>query len=353
VEQQKTVVFLYTRLPEYFYRCLEYFTATYDFRVAVIRYKEDKNTRYQFTPSAKIDLYFKDEVNAQELVNKIDPCAIILSVWSDKQYTSICRQYIKKIPIAIALDNPFTGSIKQKMLAALSHITLRRFCNRAWVTGPGQYAYARNLGFSSSMIFNDLYSADTVKFYEANDLESKKQNYPKTIVYVGRLVEYKQPHILAKVFDEISKEHALNWKLVIAGEGPLKEQIRNAGYSNVDVTDFISPSQLPSFYSTAGIFCLPAKQEHWGVAVHEAVAAGLPLLLSDTVESANTFLIHRFNGHLFKSGNVASLKKSLFELMSSNENMLRTMGMNSIYLSKRISHSTWGASLNSMINEAK
>jgi glycosyltransferase involved in cell wall biosynthesis len=351
VKRKRTVLFLYTRLPEYFYRCVEYFTETYDCRVVVIRYRDDPDTRYSFSPSDKIELHYKEEVNIKKLVSGSNPDVLVISSWTDKQYTSIGAKYVRRIPVVIALDNPYSGSLKQRILCMLSSFTLKRFCNKVWIAGPGQYEYAARLGFAKVDIVHNMYAADSEIFYNLGKmtLESKKIEYPRTIVFVGRVVEYKQPDILAELFTELVKEHALKWKLVIAGEGPMKEYIRSRNYPNVELIDFLPPSELPSFYQNAGIFCLPSKGEHWGVAVHEAASAGLALLLSDSVESANTFLIHGYNGYLFKSGDKGSLKNSLLKLMNEKEETLIKMGENSVELSRRNSHATWAASLYSLI----
>jgi glycosyltransferase involved in cell wall biosynthesis len=118
----------------------------------------------------------------------------------------------------------------------------------------------------------------------------------------------------------------------------------------VELTDFISPAALPEFYKSAGIFCLPSKGEHWGVAVHEAAAAGLPLLLSDTVESGSAFLINGFNGFSFETGNERSFREYLLRMLNMTNDELLKMGENSILLSRRINHGTWSATLNSVID---
>lgn len=277
----------------------------------------------------------------------------MLSGWIDKTYVSAARKHVKQKPVILGLDNPWLGTIRQRALTVAAPAYIHRFCNRAWVAGSSQYEYARRLGFHKNQIVDGLYSADTGKFYQTNGEVSmqKAQSYPNKIVYVGRLVEYKQPHVLARLFNEIITKYQLNWKLVLAGEGPLKETILQQRYPQVEVTGFISPSALPEFYADAGIFCLPSKGEHWGVAVQEAAAAGLPLLLSDSVESGSRFLLHGFNGVVFRSGNDRSLKAALLNLLTMPSAQLLEMGRNSIGLSKRINHDTWAATLKSIIEE--
>jgi len=346
------ILFLYTRLPDYTYRSIEHFIANYSTQISIIRYKEDSNTKYAFSQNDSITLYYKESVNLITKVDEINPSAIILSGWNDRDYISIAKKYVNLIPVVLGLDNPWTGKFRQKVLSVLSPFYIHRFCNKVWVSGSSQYEYARRLGFAKTDIFYNLYSADTEKFYKisSTSVKIKQLKYPHTIVFVGRLVSYKQPDLLAKVFQELINQYSFNWKLIIAGEGPLKKEIISKGYENVQVIDFIAPAELPDFYKAAGAFCLPSIEEHWGVAVHEAAAAGLPLILSDSVEAGSEFLLNGLNGFYCKTRDEGSLKKQLIKIMSSTDENLLTMGGNSIMLSKKISHVTWSANLSSIMN---
>ena len=344
---QKKVLFLHSRLPDYYYRCVQHFVASYPCQAVIVRYKGDKNTNYTFEPDEKIRLFYKDDIDVPAFIKELGPSAIILVGWRDRIYTSAVKKYVKHIPVVMTVDNPWLGILRQRVLAALAPWVIHSFSNYVWVPGWSQYEYVRRLGFSKSKILRGMYCADTNRFYRAqpDGVNFKSSNYPKILVYVGRLVDYKHPHILARIFSELTEAGRLGWKLILAGEGPLKKSIEEQHYPNVEIMDFIDPARLPEFYRSAGVFCLPSKDEHWGVAVHEAVAAGLPVLLSDTVESASAFLINGYNGFSFTTGDDESLKRSLEALMNMNSDELVKMGNHSIELSKGISHAMWSASL--------
>ena len=117
----------------------------------------------------------------------------------------------------------------------------------------------------------------------------------------------------------------------------------------IHVNDFVEPSRLPELFNNSAAFCLPSHNEHWGVVVHEAAAAGLPLILSDTVFSHTEFLINGYNGWIFESGNRLVLKKALHKLFGLSNESLVAMGHNSQLLSNRINHRFWSANLKSVI----
>lgn len=71
VLQEKTVLFLYTRLPDYFYQCIQHFVRSYPYRVVVIRYQEDVNARYAFAADERIRLLYKDDVDVAAFIKKL------------------------------------------------------------------------------------------------------------------------------------------------------------------------------------------------------------------------------------------------------------------------------------------
>jgi glycosyltransferase involved in cell wall biosynthesis len=333
---------------------VQHFVSHYPFNAVIVRYKGDADTNYSFQPDDKVRLVYKDEINVPEFIKDLQPSAIVVTGWSDKIYTSATKRYIKQVPVIVTVDNPWQGLMRQKALTAVSPWFIHSFSNCAWVPGWSQYEYVRRLGFAKNRIMKNMYCADTEKFYipQPDGVGFKLDNYPRTIVYVGRMVDYKQPQVLARVFSKLAEEKKCNWKLILAGEGPLKKSIQQHNYTHVEMMDFIDPKELPEFYrNVAGVFCLPSHNEHWGVSVHEAAAAGLPLLLSDSVESASAFLVNGYNGFSFRTGSEKALELSIGRIMDTEAQELVAMGNNSIRLSKNVNHAVWSAELNNIVTE--
>jgi len=78
---------------------------------------------------------------------------------------------------------------------------------------------------------------------------------------------------------------------------------------------------------------------------------GLPLILSSACGAATEFLIHGYNGYLFKGGGVPQLAQALDDLFSRTDNELRAMGDRSRILAGRISSQTAAANLCSVIGQ--
>lgn len=85
------------------------------------------------------------------------------------------------------------------------------------------------------------------------------------------------------------------WHLVLAGDGPLRDTLRQQAQS-LGVAHlchwpgFLGMNQLAPYYSHAGAFVLPSLSEPWGLVVNEAAVCGVPLIVSSRCGSADTFV---------------------------------------------------------------
>jgi glycosyltransferase involved in cell wall biosynthesis len=77
-----------------------------------------------------------------------------------------------------------------------------------------------------------------------------------------------------------------SWKLVILGDGPLSKSLYRQRRDlklddDVSFPGFVQYDQLPAYYGLASVFVHVSTVEQWGLVVNEALAAGLPVLVSD------------------------------------------------------------------------
>src|SRR6266436_7294097 len=75
------------------------------------------------------------------------------------------------------------------------------------------------------------------------------------------------------------------WDLVLLGDGPLRETLNTQLstlnlHSHVHLPGFKQYDELPVYYALANAFVHPSTTEQWGLVVNEAIASGLPVLVS-------------------------------------------------------------------------
>ncbi len=104
-------------------------------------------------------------------------------------------------------------------------------------------------------------------------------------IYVARFAPFKNHIFLLKVLSSIPDK---NFKMVLLGDGPefsnFKEKAKIMGLEDRIICLGYVPNKLVPLYLKASDFCLyPSLDEGFGVAIVEAMAAGLPVVVFKSV----------------------------------------------------------------------
>lgn len=95
---------------------------------------------------------------------------------------------------------------------------------------------------------------------------------------VGRITDQKGHRFLIEAARGLKNIH-----LAIAGDGPLRSELKNTADQigvNCNFTGMIAPEKIPVFMKSLDIFCFPSLWEGFSIALIEAMAAGLPVIAS-------------------------------------------------------------------------
>lgn len=113
---------------------------------------------------------------------------------------------------------------------------------------------------------------------------------------------------------------ATAWGLVIAGSGEEKAAYdtlaRELALEGVLWPGFVQYDDLPTYYGLASAFVHPAHAEAWGLVVNEALACGLPVIVSRSVGACGELVDHGGNGFLFDPTSPADLAARLAAVAS-------------------------------------
>ncbi len=107
----------------------------------------------------------------------------------------------------------------------------------------------------------------------------------RVLLYVGRLAPEKNLDLLLRAFAQIASRTTDTY-LILAGSGKsrsrLEARARVLGiHRRVRFAGFLGRTKLDPLYQTADVFLFPSKTETQGLAVGEALAAGLPCVVVD------------------------------------------------------------------------
>jgi glycosyltransferase involved in cell wall biosynthesis len=112
---------------------------------------------------------------------------------------------------------------------------------------------------------------------------------------------------------------AAPWPLVILGDGPLRETLKSQ-ITDLHLQDvvllpgFLQYDELPAWYSRAGAFVHASTTEQWGLVVNEAVAAGLPVLISERCGCVPELVQEGVNGFVFDPTDLNALATCLLKM---------------------------------------
>lgn len=295
------------------------------------------------------DDYDASKVSEFEMFERIvafNPVAIIASGWMYKKYTSVCKRIKRKSDILTVAysDTPWYGRITQRINCLISPLYVKAIFDYIWVAGLRQYEYARRLGFNEQkIIFNSL-TADT-HLLNSISINMKKTEYPKNFIFIGRFVDVKGLNYLIDAWSEI--EDKKGWTLTLIGNGDLKEEIINTPF--LVIKDYMDQSELLQELQNSGCFILPSIYEPWALVLHEAAAAGLPIICTEICGAAPHFIYDYFNGFCVEPSSSKALKKAMVRIINTPDSVLCAMSENSRTLSNSITPEITAASLMQII----
>lgn len=188
---------------------------------------------------------------------------------------------------------------------------VRRYYDAGFVNGQASRQYLSKLGMSQSRIWEPSAVVDNRYFDESSrnillraDEYRKDARLPERyFLYVGRFYPEKN---LVRLLRAYRRYHDLDpggWKLVMVGDGPQRDELHETA-RELDLDDIVwsgykQIEKLPTYYALSSCLVLPSLSEPWGLVVNEAMACGLPVLVSSRCGSAADLVREDVNGYTF------------------------------------------------------
>jgi glycosyltransferase involved in cell wall biosynthesis len=120
------------------------------------------------------------------------------------------------------------------------------------------------------------------------------------------------------------------WDLVLLGDGPLKADICRLIsdfrlHGHVHLRGFIQYRELPAYYALADAFVHASTTEQWGLVVNEAMATGLPVIVSNRCGCVPDLVAEGKNGFTFNPESVEDLGKLMIDVSRLSDRRLEEM----------------------------
>jgi len=291
---------------------------------------KDKDSRQYSTSQVR--------TRVRENLQRLRPSFVAVPGWADLAAVAAlewCAQ--SAVPAVVMTEttpwddrrNPCKEWIKRRLLNSAS----------AFLAGGKPHAdYLMQLGISENRIFLGYDAVDNrhfesmagkahhgtaetavrwalpSRFFLASARFVDKKNLPKLIQ------AYAQYWQLARK-SEAASHRGEPWSLVLLGDGPLKKFIYRT-ISDLGVKDyvhlpgFVQYNALPNYYGKASCFVHASTVEQWGLVVNEAMASGLPVLVSNRCGCAQDLVKEGINGFTFDPFNTGQLAQLMLRISS-------------------------------------
>lgn len=197
----------------------------------------------------------------------------------------------------------------------------------ALVAGKAHQEYLSKLGFRGEInIVGNVVNNRLFRPPEANERENR-------ILFVGRLLDIKNVDLLLQSYSKLCEKHPA-WVLSIVGDGPQKQKLMHLATKlgiddSVEFNGALQPEEVRNEYNRAAIFVLPSKSEPWGLVVNEAMANGLPVIVSEKCGSVSELIQNDDTGYTFNPFSADDLSSKL-NMLIENGHLRSTMGANSM-----------------------
>lgn len=122
----------------------------------------------------------------------------------------------------------------------------------------------------------------------------------KVLISVGRMAPEKNLDQVLKTYEAL-KLKGQAFKLVMVGDGPLKEQFQKR-FPEIIFPGMLSQSNLAAYYASSDLFIFPSQTETFGNVTLEALASGIPVLAFDCA-AARDWVQTGINGWLVAENN--------------------------------------------------
>jgi glycosyltransferase involved in cell wall biosynthesis len=190
--------------------------------------------------------------------------------------------------------------------------------------GTANREFYRSYGIHDEVMFDAPYCVENDRFAKAAEVSAVRReeirhtwNVPldsTCLLYCGKFEEKKHPLELLSALD-IAKKDGAKLHLLMVGDGVLRQDCEELARERglpVTFTGFLNQSMIVDAYVAADVLVLPSDHgETWGLVTNEAMACGLPAIVSDQVGCATDLIDSGNTGWIFPFGDWATLSSIL------------------------------------------
>ncbi len=266
-------------------------------------------------------------------LGEVDPAVVMIPGWGTPASLIALEWCLRNQRPAVVMSESNASDEQRYALAeSIKRIVVSLF-SAGLAGGQLQREYLVTLGLPRHRVFtgydvvdNDYFARSASEVRGQKEEVRKKYGLPQNYFLASaRFVPKKNLPRLMEGFAFYRNLAGPNhWKLVLLGDGPLRPELvilrRKLELTNdVLLPGFIEHRQLPAYYALADAFVHASTTEQWGLVVNEAMATGLPVIVSNRCGCVPDLVAEGKNGFTFDPGSVKALGKLMVDMSRLSE----------------------------------
>ena len=271
-------------------------------------------------------------------IREFNPTVVNLTGYYDSASWAVllyCK--IKSIKTVLSNESTAGDHSRNNIKEFIKSLIIRQF-DGFFNFGTLSKDYLLSLGGRPDQMLVNLNCVDNValrriyeKSVENRKIEQQKLGLaPKNFIFVGRLIEFKNLFRFLEAFGVAQQKTHQDWGVIILGDGALKSDLQDfITKKNIKKVSFqkgVSWQQVPEYLALSDVLVLPSYSEPWGLVVNEAMACGLPVLVSEQCGCAIDLVRNGENGYTFQPELLEEFSEKLLLFMGMKEESLKKMG---------------------------
>jgi glycosyltransferase involved in cell wall biosynthesis len=264
------------------------------------------------------------------VLDDIRPDVLAIPSWGERYaLAALAWSLSTGTPNVVMTDSNEYDKSRRWWVELVKRCVVRRF-QAGIVSSKEGRSYLELLGMPEERVFvgynvvdNDYFARGAEDARRDADRVRSKLGLPERYFLVSaRFVEVKNLSRLLMAFAKYREQAGHRaWGLVLLGDGALRPELERQRDTlllgeSVLMPGFMRYGELPKYYALAQAFILASTKDTWGNVVNEAMACGLPVLISARCGCADTLVRNGVNGFTFDPFDVDTLAKLMLELSS-------------------------------------
>lgn len=196
--------------------------------------------------------------------------------------------------------------------------------------------YYRHYGGDAKTFFLLPWAVDNARFAEASRMTTSERDALRSrygiaqerivFLFSAKLVPRKDPLTLVRAYGLM--QHRERAAVVFMGDGELRAAIERDAPDGVHLIGFVNQADIPKHYAMCDVFVLPSLYEPRGAVINEAMACGLPVIVTDRCGSIGDIVLEGENAFIYPAGDADALAREM-DLLTSDDALRQRMARRS------------------------